>query len=555
MRIPKALFLSLLATVFTLNANAAYRRGELLWRCDFTPEEAAKYHLDTQKLGSDGTGCAYLPDGGPTGGGAMVFKTIGITQNAMVNIKADITMPSIVQVEADVQGVDLERGEQTHSTSKIVFHCKMAPDGKPRHVSLEHEVGTFDWKTWIGVRDFPDAEDGVSIVFGNNLSSGEFRVASLRIYHAEEIPDEDVVAPFNEAAAKIPRGPFTDDRHNPEALRGMMSDLDMGEEAVRNLAGWGANLVRIAINVPGARTMDAEEFFKAFETRLDEYAAIVDRCHRNGIRAVINLASVPPDGVKVSKHASNLLEKGYDTTFMRRAWRLLAMRFHDHPAVIAYDIMNEPRCEPDEWRRIFRETVADLRTVDAKTPVVTEFVDTWWPEEMNVIYSLHFYQPHDLTHCGVGGFTGIRWSYPGYINGVYWDKEQMRVALKPWIDLQRAHPGARIFVGEFSCVLWSKGADQWIRDAIDIFEEYGWSWCYHIYREWQAWDVEYTNDPDWTIGKWRKATEDTARKKELLKGLSYNRRLRDDGGGGARESHGVLPPAPMGHPPSRRGQD
>ena len=98
----------------------------------------------------------------------------------------------------------------------------------------------------------------------------------------------------------------------------------------------------------------------------------------------------------------------------------------------------------------------------------------------------------------------------------------MRVDLKPWIEFQIAHPGTRILVGEFSCILWSKGADKYIRDAIEIFEEYGWDWCYHAYREWQAWDVEYTHVGDYEHRKWVKATEDTNRKKELLKGLSHN---------------------------------
>ena len=518
---PKCLF-ALLATVFVLDASAAYRRGELLWRCDFTPEEAAKYGLASKKLDPDGTGCAYLPNGGPSGGGAMVFKTVGVAKSSMVNIQADITMPPIVLVEADVCGVDLERGERPHLTSKVVFNCKLGPDGKHRHASLEQEVGTFDWKTWTGVRDFPDAQEGVTVVLGNNLSSGEFRVASMRIYRADEVPDEDVVAPFNEAAAKIPRGPFANGRHNPKALRGVMSGGDMSEASVKNLADWGANLVRLQISVPKGRTMSSDEYLATLEKRLDEYATIVERCHNNGIRVVLDLHTPPPDGAKATKNASNLLEKGYDTTALRKAWRLLATRFRDHPAVIAYDIMNEPRCEPDEWRRIFRETVTDLRTIDAKKPVVTEFVDTWWPEKMNVIYSPHFYSPHDLTHFGVGGAWGVRWSYPGYINGIYWDKEQMRVALQPWIDFQRAHPGARIFVGEFSCILWSKGAANYIRDAIDIFEEYGWSWTYHAYREWQAWDVEYTHAGDYEVQKWVKATEDTDRKKALIEGLSYN---------------------------------
>ena len=471
------------AGLFALPSPGAYVRGELLWECRFTPAEAEADKLDMRRFDEDGTGCAYLPDGGPNGGGAMVFRTSGIKRSAMVAVPAGITMPPIVLVEADVMGVDLAQGERPHNTSKVVFNCKLAPEGRHRHVSLE---------------------------------------PGIRIYRAEEVADEDVVPPFNEAAARIPRGPFADGRHNPRALRGVMSGGDMGEESVRNLAEWGANLVRLQISVPKGRTLPSGEYLATLERRLDEYAAVVDRCHRNGIRVVIDLHTPPPDGAKATKNASNLLAKGYNTTALRRAWRLLATRFRDHPAVVAYDIMNEPRCEPDEWRRIFRETVEDLRTVDPKTPVVTEFVDTWWPEEMNVVYSPHFYAPLTLTHCGVGEYSNVRWRYPGYIGGVYWDKEQMRVALKPWIDFQREHPGARILVGEFSCILWSKGAENYIRDAIDLFEEYGWSWAYHAYREWPAWDVEYTHVGDYEIQKWRKATEDTDRKTALLKGLSFN---------------------------------
>ena len=521
----KVVFAAVLA-VAAVAAEAAYVRGELVWRFDFTPEEMAKQGLANRRFDADGTGCAYLPDGGPSGKGAMAFKTVGLDKSVMVYIKTDITMPELVQVEADVRGVDLERGERSNFSSKAVFQCRSAKTGKLTHAALAQEDGTFDWKTWVGVRDFADAGARRCVVIGSEKSAGEFRVSSLRIYRAKEVPDAEVKAPENKAAAAIPCGPFAGGRHNPKALRGVMSGADMGEASLKNLAGWGANLVRLQLAVDGGRRMARDEYLAALEKRLDEYVAIADRCHRNGIRVVLDLHTPPPGGVKATKNASNLLEKGYDTTALRKAWRIIMARFQGHPAVIAYDIMNEPCCAPEEWRRIFRETVEDLRQVDAKTPVVTQFVDTYWPKEMNVIYSPHFYSPHQLTHSNVGSYSGIRWSYPGYINGVYWDKEQMRVDLKPWIDFQRAHPGTRILVGEFSCILWSKGADKYIRDAIEIFEEYGWDWCYHAYREWQAWDVEYTHVGDYVPKKWVKATTDTDRKKELLKGLSYNGRPR-----------------------------
>ena len=181
------------------------------------------------------------------------------------------------------------------------------------------------------------------MVIGTEKASGEFRVSSLRIYRAEEIPDAEVKAPFNKAAAAIPSGPFAGGRHNPKALRGVMSGADMGEASVKNLADWGANLVRLQVSVPKGRTMSSDEYLATLKKRLDEYAAIVDRCHNNGIRVVLDLHTPPPDGAKATKNASNLLEKGYDTTALRKAWRLLATRFRDHPAVIAYDLMNEPR--------------------------------------------------------------------------------------------------------------------------------------------------------------------------------------------------------------------
>ena len=59
-----------------------------------------------------------------------------------------------------------------------------------------------------------------------------------------------------------------------------------------------------------------------------------------------------------------------------------------------------------------------------------------------------------------------------------------------WLD-GRIH----IYVGEFSAIRWAPGADNYLRDCIDIFEEYGWDWTYHAYREWDVWSVEHGSDP------------------------------------------------------------
>ena len=85
----------------------------------------------------------------------------------------------------------------------------------------------------------------------------------------------------------------------------------------------------------------------------------------------------------------------------------------------------------------------------------------------------------------------MKLDYPGEIDGVYWNKDQIRVVLKDFIEFQQRH-NVRVFVGEFGCIAWvPSGREQYIRDCIEIFEEYGWDWTYHAFREWTPWSAEH----------------------------------------------------------------
>ncbi|MDI9385891.1 MAG: cellulase (glycosyl hydrolase family 5), partial [Verrucomicrobiota bacterium] len=60
---------------------------------------------------------------------------------------------------------------------------------------------------------------------------------------------------------------------------------------------------------------------------------------------------------------------------------------------------------------------------------------------------------------------------------------------------QRAY-NVHIYVGEFSAIRWAPGAVDYLRDCIELFEEYDWDWSYHAYREWDGWSVEHGDDPE-----------------------------------------------------------
>ena len=88
--------------------------------------------------------------------------------------------------------------------------------------------------------------------------------------------------------------------------------------------------------------------------------------------------------------------------------------------------------------------------------------------------------------------------------------------------------GARIYIGEFGVVGCAEGAAQWLTDAIEMFEEYGWDWTFHAFREWPPFSPEhetvYVGKPNRPY-EWRDAEKDTDRKKAILEGLKRNRQL------------------------------
>ena len=426
-----------------------------------------------------------------------------------------------VQIEAHVKGFNLERGPRGYHGPKVMFPYKSK--GRAWYPELPKEFGSYDWKKLAQVEVFPDDATELFLVLGIENATGEFWVDDVAIYAVEEVPDDPpLAAPRNEVADSIARGPYFN-THREGGFRGVMSpgDRELNDDDFRTLASWKVNLLRRQINVPRpAAEESANWYFEGLSNRLLRTERELALCKKYGMKMCIDLHSGP--STVRNKHAGNSLPNDYDTTDLRRAWRMIAERFRDDPSVYGYDIMNEPAVLVSAWDRIFREAVAEIRLIDKKTPVITECLNYYYPEELNVIYSPHFYSPHTLTHFGVGPMGRVRWSYGNYVNGEFLNKDQLRVYLLPIIEFAQKHPKARVFIGEFSCVLWSKGAENYIADCIDLFEEYGFDWSYHAFREWPPWDVEYDHDKDYTVGKYIRATGDTPRKLALLKGLSRN---------------------------------
>ena len=105
------------------------------------------------------------------------------------------------------------------------------------------------------------------------------------------------------------------------------------------------------------------------------------------------------------------------------------------------------------------------------------------------------------------------------IEGAPYDRERLKRCLAPVREFEKKY-GAKIYIGEFSAVRYAPGAAQYLEELISIFEEYGWDWTYHAFREWNGWSVEHTENPQDN----EPAQTDTARKKVLLKYFKRNQR-------------------------------
>ena len=307
----------------------------------------------------------------------------------------------------------------------------------------------------------------------------------------------------------------------------MLPQRDPTEEDFATLAEWGATLARYQMvrnwSAVGDNR-DLDEFRAWIDGKIDCLATVVLPCARKyGIKVVVDL-HVTPGGRTEDREMAMFREKEFADAFVE-TWRRIATRLKGNAdAIYGYDLVNEPnqigRAPFDYWT-LQRRAAEAVREIDPDTAIVVESNDWDSPGAFaylsplrmdNVIYQVHCYRPMEFTHQGVGGRpVGPVWPDPS--KG--WDRDLIRRTMEPVREFQKRH-GARIYVGEFSASTWAPGADAYLRDCIAVFEEFGWDWSYHAFREWGGWSVEHASEAP---GRPFVPSADNPRKRALLDGF------------------------------------
>ncbi|MFJ7064875.1 cellulase family glycosylhydrolase [Streptomyces sp. NPDC101115] len=184
----------------------------------------------------------------------------------------------------------------------------------------------------------------------------------------------------------------------------------------------------------------------------------------------------------------------YEDEDLRRAqarmWRVLAERFEDHPAVLGYDLINEPMGElregedlPTAARRIESEQLTAMynRLADAvrsadrdgwifvePTPIVGEGVPTGLGriDDPKVVYAPHFY--NSGMEAGADYDPAARWieNYEQAVTA-YPKEYEVPVLVGEWGPLNNSLPNMNRFFREAMASL-GRYSTGWA----------GWEWCY-----------------------------------------------------------------------------
>ncbi len=450
----------------------------------------------------------FVPGGGPGG-----INCIRLTDGAgEMEIDTNLLRGRLVTVEAMVKGGDLKGG-----TLKIIPAYLQGPG--EYYPPARADKGSFDWRKFGYSIRIPDYAGKLKLHFGHAAGGGTAEYADVKLS----------LAPLPEMATHRNSAPM----QTSPRYRGAMIGSFRGEEesSIREFGEvWRGNLVRLQFS-GGSKENTPEKYRQWGEKQMDALDRKLEHFEKYGIKVVIDLHSGPGVMNEILQNVGVWSSEAQD--MIVDLWREIARRYKGNPNIYGYDILNEPlevayvyrEGGALDWNRLAERIGKAIREIDPDTPVIVSsaiggnaagFAALRPIDIPNVIYTVHLYLPHGYTHQGVNGAKMIG-SYPGVsCDGRKWDKALLRQSLEPVVRFQKQY-NVPIFVGEFGVARWAPGAEQYLTDCIDLFEEYGWDWAYHAYREWPGWSAEHSDDPADT-----KRHENTPRKALLLRYMQRN---------------------------------
>jgi hypothetical protein len=300
------------------------------------------------------------------------------------------------------------------------------------------------------------------------------------------------------------------------------------------LQDYGASWVRLSYDKwqPAERDYligNADQYQGLVAKDLQQLIATLDRAHAAGLKVVITPLSLP--GMRWAQNNGDRFDDRLwqDKRFWTQSaafWRDLAAVLKEHPAVAAYNLINEPAPEKQaglaehadaakmrDWYEkqvgsardlpgFYQTLISAIREVDPLTPIMVDAgwygaadAFSYWPAPLadsRVLYSFHMYEPYAATSAP--NLQRARpYTYPGLVPfaaGMQkWDPNRVRSYLQLPLDwaAQHAIPANRMVAGEFGCMRKLPGCQQYLEDVLSALEAARVHWAFYSFRE-DSWD-------------------------------------------------------------------
>lgn len=167
-------------------------------------------------------------------------------------------------------------------------------------------------------------------------------------------------------------------------------------------------------------------------------------------------------------------------------WKEIALRYKNNQGIAGYDVLNEAVGKNTTViKSVYKNITKVIREVGDKHIIFVEG-NTWsqefeflgkpWDEQL--AFSFHFYFPLEFTFNFVKHLT-----YPGKINGAYWDKKEIQKKLERYRTLQKKW-SIPLYCGEFGVHVRNGQAGEfaYVKDVLKVFNEWNIHYTYWTYK-------------------------------------------------------------------------
>jgi endoglucanase len=271
---------------------------------------------------------------------------------------------------------------------------------------------------------------------------------------------------------------------------------------------------------------DADNFTSIPDRDYAKLKSALDIAHRHNVKIILTMFSLPGARNRQFNDYKFDYRLWTDEKYQEQAlafWTQLAARLKDHPAIVAYNPLNEPYParkdgfeDGDEkgfgkWLIKHKDTTADLnrfnrrivkaiRSVDTQTPII---LNGWFHsapiglrylepmDDKAVLYAFHFYDPWVFATYRI---NKGRFEYPdkmpaGADATKAWTQADLKRCFQPVLDWAKRFdvPASRIVAEEFGCDRRVVGARDYLEDLIATFNKHQWHWAFYSFRS-SGWD-------------------------------------------------------------------